>query len=229
MPTAASRPARSPNWSGGTASVTLRRMVPLGRSFAVLDTPDGLAVLDGAVPVATVRRATPFVVEPPVRPSFARAEEARLAYLFTGRRHALSDCVVCGPARPDGLHVMPGPVPYGPRHPRGAVRPARLTSPPTSCPPGVRVAGALDLRQLPRLGARGRPHCAARLPHRPPHPRHRGRRAACRGRLDRGVGTRSHRTASALLDEDGTVVASAHAVWVEVRHQWATRLAGRLL
>jgi len=44
-----------------------------------------------------------------------------------------------------------------------------------------------------------------------------------------GSGTRSHRTASALLDEDGTVVASAHAVWVEVRHQRLVRLAGRWL
>ena len=44
-----------------------------------------------------------------------------------------------------------------------------------------------------------------------------------------GSGTRSHRTASALLDEDGGVIASAHAVWVEVRRQRLTRLAGRWL
>ena len=44
-----------------------------------------------------------------------------------------------------------------------------------------------------------------------------------------GSGTRSHRTASALLDEDGAVVASARAIWVEVRHQRLARLAGRWL
>ena len=41
-----------------------------------------------------------------------------------------------------------------------------------------------------------------------------------------GSGTRSHRTASALLDEDGGVIASAHAVWVEVRRQRLTGSPG---
>ena len=213
---------------GGTASVTLRRMVPLGRSFAVLDTPDGLAVLDGAVPVATVRRATPFVVEPPVRPSFARAEEARLAHPFTGRRHALSDCVVCGPARPDGLHVTPGPVPYEP-----GILAAPYDPPAHFAADGVAlpasVWGALDCVSYPAsVLAAGRIALLGSLT------AHRTRAIAVGEPLVAvgwtvGSGTRSHRTASALLDEDGTVVASAHAVWVEVRHQWATRLAGRLL
>jgi hypothetical protein len=44
-----------------------------------------------------------------------------------------------------------------------------------------------------------------------------------------GSGTRSHRTASAVLDEDGALIASALAVWVEVRHQRLARLAGRWL
>ena len=44
-----------------------------------------------------------------------------------------------------------------------------------------------------------------------------------------GSGTRSHRTASAVLDEEGAVVASALAVWVELKHQRLARLAGRWL
>ena len=38
---------------------------------------------------------------------------------------------------------------------------------------------------------------------------------------------RSTETASALLDERGDVVASARAVWIELRHQWLLRLADR--
>jgi acyl-CoA thioesterase FadM len=45
----------------------------------------------------------------------------------------------------------------------------------------------------------------------------------------RGVGTRSVQTASAMIDEDGAVVASARAVWVAVRHQWAVKTIARLV
>jgi acyl-CoA thioesterase FadM len=44
-----------------------------------------------------------------------------------------------------------------------------------------------------------------------------------------GTGTRSVSTASALLAEDGSVVASARAVWVAVRHQWAVKAVSRLI
>jgi hypothetical protein len=42
------------------------------------------------------------------------------------------------------------------------------------------------------------------------------------------TGTRSVSTASAILDGDGSVVASAEAVWVALRHQWAVRMVSRL-
>ena len=42
-------------------------------------------------------------------------------------------------------------------------------------------------------------------------------------------GGRSHRTASAIIDADDEVVASAHATWVELRHQALVRLVGRFL
>lgn len=45
----------------------------------------------------------------------------------------------------------------------------------------------------------------------------------------RGLGTRSVQTASAMIDEDGAVVASARAVWVAVRHQWAVKTIARLV
>jgi acyl-CoA thioesterase FadM len=45
----------------------------------------------------------------------------------------------------------------------------------------------------------------------------------------RGVGRRSVLTASAMIDEDGAIVASARAVWVAVRHQWAVKTIARFV
>jgi acyl-CoA thioesterase FadM len=45
----------------------------------------------------------------------------------------------------------------------------------------------------------------------------------------RGLGGRSVQTASAMIDEDGAVVASARAVWVAVRHQWPVKTIARFV
>ncbi|MET1059460.1 MAG: hypothetical protein ABWX84_07670 [Nocardioides sp.] len=213
---------------GGTATVTLHRRVPLGRTFGVLETPDGLSVLDGDAPVATVRPVSPFVLEPPVRPTFAQAEEARRAHPYVNRRHPLSTCVVCGPRRPDGLHVTPGPVRYQP----GILAapydpPAHFATDGHALP--ASVWGALDCVSYPAAVL-----AADRLALLGSLTAHRTREIAVGEPLIAvgwtiGSGRRSHRTASALLDEDGRVVAAAHAVWVEVRHQRLVRLAGRWL
>ena len=213
---------------GGTGTVTLHRKVPLARSFRVLGTPDGLSVLDGDAPVATVRHASPFVLDPPVRPTYAQAEEARAAHPCADRRHALSDCVVCGPRRADGLHVTPGPVPHEPGILAAPYDPPAHFAHDGSALPAS-VWGALDCVSYPAaVLARGRIALLGSLT------AHRTREIAVGEPLVAvgwtiGSGTRSHRTASALLDEDGTVVASAHAVWVEVRHQRLVRIAGRWL
>lgn len=213
---------------GGTATVALRRMVPLDRSFAVLETPDGLTVLDGDDVVATVRAATPFVVQPPVRPSFAQAEEARSRHPYVGVRHALSDCVVCGPKRTDGLRVTPGPLPGH----------AGILAAPYDPPAGFSahglalhssVWGALDCVSYPAslLDSGAIAFLGSLTAHRTREINVGEPLVAVGWTI--GSGTRSHRTASALLDEDGHVIASAHAVWVEARHQRLTRLAGRWL
>ena len=112
---------------GGTATVTLHRKVPLARSFGVLATPDGLSVLDGDTPVASVRQVSPFVLDPPVRPTFAQAEEARRAHPFTGRRHALS---TVSSAVPGGRTASTSPPDRSPTSP--ASWPRRTTRPRTS-------------------------------------------------------------------------------------------------
>ena len=215
---------------GGTGKVSLRRQVPLGRAFGIAQVPQSgwYAVMDGLETIATVERTSPFVVEPPARLSFAQAEAAREAHPFRGVRHTLSDCVVCGPDRTDGLRVTPGPVaghpgllaaPYDP--PLWFSRDGYATH--------ASVWGSLDCVSYPaHLLPEGRLALLASLT------AHRQREIAVGEPLIAvgwtiGSGTRSHRTASALLDEDGTVVASAHAVWVELKHQRLARFVGRWL
>jgi hypothetical protein len=184
--------------------------------------------MDGLDTIASVEPAGPFVLEPPVRPSYAQAEEARRDHPFRGVRHTLSDCVVCGPDRSDGLRVTPGPLaghpgilaaPYDP--------PVWFSADGLATP--ASVWGALDCVSYPaHLLADRRLALLASLSV------HRTREIAVGEPLiavgwTLGSGTRSHRTSSALLDEDGTVVASARAVWVELKHQRLARLAGRFL
>jgi hypothetical protein len=97
---------------GGSAEVTLRRPIPLGRALTVRYAADtSLAVLDGSTPVAEARSAEgpAEVSAPSVSADVARAVAGRAAYyadpVFPG-------CFVCGPDRPagDGLRIFPGPV-----------------------------------------------------------------------------------------------------------------------
>jgi hypothetical protein len=178
------------------------------------------------VTIATVEQQGPFVLEPPARPTYAQAEEARRHHPFRGVRHTLSACVVCGPERVGGLQVTPGPV---------AGHPGILAAP--YDPPAwfstdghathASVWGALDCVSYPaHLLDKGSLALLGSLTV------HRTREIAVGEPLiavgwTLASGTRSHKTASALLDEDGAVIASAHAVWVEVKHQRLARLAGR--
>jgi hypothetical protein len=215
---------------GGTASVRLIRPVPLEESLEVVLDHDGQSaeVTDSSHRLlATATKLDPFTMVPPVTPGFADAEEARAASPLHGARHLLSNCVVCGAQRLDGLGVTPGPLkdrrdvlaaPFVP-HERdtagGVVEPAA-------------VWGALDCPSYPasalldrRVGLLGTMTA------------HRNRDVLLGERLV-VVGWTVHRhgratdTASALLDENGDVVASARAVWIELKHQWLTRLVSRL-
>ncbi|MET1051137.1 MAG: hotdog fold domain-containing protein, partial [Mycetocola sp.] len=214
---------------GGTASVRLVRPIPLERPLEVEVDADGLSadVTDSNRHlVATVKRVDPFTMIPPVRPRFADAEAARAASPLHGARHLLSTCVVCGPDRQDGLAVTPGPLAS-----RSDVLAAPFVPSERDATGGVvhamAVWGALDCPSYP---------AASWLDHRL------GLLGTLTAHLDRDVFLgerlvavgwtverhgRSTRTASALLDERGDVVASARAVWVELKHQWLIRLLGR--
>ncbi len=206
---------------GGTATVRLNRPVPLDTPLDVNPDVDGLSVTitdPDLHLVAEARRVDPFTMAPPEKPSFAEAEAARAASPLQGVRHLLSDCVVCGAERRDGLGVTPGPLLH-----RSDVLAAPFVPPAWTATDGVvhpeAVWGALDCPSYPapsllsrRLGLLG-----TLTAH-----RHRdvlvGERLIVVGwTMDRR--DRATQTASALLDERGEVVASARAVWIELENQ----------
>lgn len=213
---------------GGTAKVTLRRKVPLETDLSARVSGPQAQVLDGDRLLAVAEAVQPFVLEPPVRPTAAEADAARDRHPLRGVRHPLSGCVVCGPERRDGLRVTPGPLESDPDILAAPFRPT------AGYAVGglVRTAaiwGALDCPSYAAADLRARRFCLL------------GSLEACQLRpvevsenlvvvgWTRGVGERSVRTASAMIDEDGAVVASARAVWVAVRHQWAVKTIARFV
>lgn len=212
---------------GGTARVTLREKVPLGVDLvAETDGAGARITLDGR-PLADVVAVDPFVLEPPVRPTYEEAEAARERHPLRGVRHPLSDCVVCGPERTDGLRVTPGPLAGS----EGALAAPFLATAPYADGSEVRAAavwGALDCPSYPAEAlAAGRFCLLGSLEAHQVRPVEVGERLVVVG-WTTGAGERSVRTASAMLAEDGAVVASARAVWVALRHQWAIRALSRV-
>lgn len=198
---------------GGTATVRLLAGVPVAVPLDVHHEADSATITVAGQPVAVARTAEPFALEPPYRPTMAEAIAAREAHPFRGVRHPLSDCIVCGPERADGLQVTPGPLaaaedllaaPFVPRAEHevdGAVR-------------REVVWGALDCPSYPAEAMRtGEFSLLGTLSAHQTRPVRAGEELVVVGWTE-SRGTRSHRTASAILAPDGVVVASARAVWV---------------
>ncbi|MFC6010273.1 hypothetical protein [Nocardia lasii] len=206
---------------GGTGRVRLHDRVPVDVPLSVADgTP--ITVSHGAKLLATVEATAAFTLDPPVRPTMAEAERARHGHPLRGVRHPLSNCVVCGPERHDGLRVTPGPladhpevlaspfVPTAAYAVDGIVRPAA-------------VWGALDCPSYPAAALRTRRFCLlGSMRAHQVRPISVGEELVVVGWTTR-QGSRSVHTASAIIDRTGTVVASADAVWVALRHQWLIR------
>ena len=203
------------------AEVTLRAPVPVGVPLGVrsrrsggvellLRQGGGNEVLAEAVPV------DPFVAEPPYRPTPGEAQAAWDAHPFRGLDLPLSDCVVCGAERLDGLRICFGPVPG---HPELMASPFLV--PEAFC--GDRgelripaVWGALDCPSYPAEAVRrGRFALLGRLAADLRRPIVAGEELIAMGWTE-SIGNRSMRTASALLAGD-EIVASARAGWVEAK------------
>ena len=205
---------------GGSAEVTLRRPIPLGRRLAVRSAPDGTrAVLDGDTTLAEARPADGgSVTVPAVSAELARSVAGRAAYYADP---AFPGCFVCGPDRAagDGLRIFPGPLadrsawaaPWTPDDSvvaaDGRVRPEVVWAA-LDCPSGIAAgeAAAVPLDTAALLG-RMTAHITAR-----PRPGE-----ACRvvawpaGRDGRKLTARS-----ALLGPDGAVLATARSLWLTV-------------
>jgi hypothetical protein len=202
----------------GPAEVTLRLPPPLDTPLSVRRDGDEAAMLHGEEVVATVRPAEPAPFEPVLRPSLAQAADAGRG--FAGRDpalHPLSDCYVCGPLRPDGLHVHCGPLPSEPRVGAGLlVVPDDAPHDPDGMVPDEIVWAALDC-----------PSYAPAMWHEPGSLL--GRMSAEileRPRVGDMLVTmgwelaregRKRFTASALLDGEGRTIARARATWVQLR------------
>ncbi len=93
----------------GTARVTLRKPIPLGRPLVVERRPSrSVRLWDGQTIVADAESAQ-LTLEVPATPTLPEAEAAARAY--PGHRmHAFPGCFVCGPQNAAGLHIFSGPV-----------------------------------------------------------------------------------------------------------------------
>jgi hypothetical protein len=206
---------------GGTAEVTLRAPIPVAVPLAVKSRLGGGAELlersvRGQQVLADAAPAEPFVAEPPYVPTDAETRAAWAAHPFRGLDLPLSECVVCGAERLDGLRICFGPVPG---HPEMMASPFLV--PEAYC--GDRrvlrtpaVWGALDCPSYPAEAVRrGRFALLGRLTAHLRRPIVAGEELIAVGWTE-SVGNRSMRTASALLS-GAEIVASARAVWVEAK------------
>ena len=213
---------------GGTAKVTLLQKVPLETDLTARISQNQAEVLTGERLIAVAEEVEPFVLEPPVRPTPAEAEAARNRHPLRGVRHPLSDCVVCGPERRDGLGVTPGPLESDPDVLAALFRPTSGYAVNGLVRPAA-VWGALDCSSYSAADYRARRFCLlGSLEGHQVRPIEVTESLVVVG-WTRSAGTRSVQTASAMIDEDGAVVASARAVWVAVRHQWAVKTIARFV
>jgi hypothetical protein len=200
----------------GPAEVSLRTPPPLDTRLEVERMCDGSVTVhhDDTV-VAMARPSELSGLTPPVRPTVAHAREAMGNHPWLGERHIMSDCFVCGPDRPDGLRLHFGPLPGWPKltaallvadatlphDADGALAPeivwAALDCPSytpeiwDSEPPGLLAGLAAEILAPVRLGE---PVVAVGWP------------------LE--TEGRKLRSATALLDADGELLARARALWI---------------
>ena len=209
----------------GAVEVTLRAPPPLGTPLRVVVTEGDATLLppEGDGIVAEARTSALDGVEPPVSPDVDAADRAAARHPGRGLRHTLSDCVVCGPERPDGFRLSTGPLdgaedvgaavfrPDASLATTDGVLPAEVLWAALDCPsftPGMWRAylGAGALTLLGRLTVLlERPVAVTET------------LVAVGWDLTEPDGGRKHHTASALLTPSGEVVGRSRATWIRLR------------
>ena len=206
--------------------VVLRRPIPLGRRLDVVaDADGGASVHDRSRVVAQASAGRLSGGPAPIAPTFDDALHARSRHPLAGVRHPLSDCVVCGPRRADGMHVTPGPVPgQDDRLAAPWIVDARVAH--AGLAWYQAVWGALDCTSYPARALADRVLCllgtmTARVERRPRVGEH----------LVVHSWTREHHgrryeTTIEMIDEQGDRVARADATWIAVKHPRAAAVLG---
>jgi hypothetical protein len=192
----------------GPATITLRRPVPLGRELDVERHADGRVTLrDGDVLIAEGEPELPLDDDPPRRPTLEEARAARPSNGFG----EFNRCWVCSPTREDGLGVRFGDI-------GGGLTAAVLEAgePGGTLAPEL-VWAALDCPSYtPELWDAPRPSLLARMSVELLAPAPAGEPLVVVG-WSRGTDGRKHHSATALLDGNGSTLARATALWIEVR------------
>lgn len=201
-----------------SVAVSLRVPPPLAHAMAATVGDDGGVVLhDGDTLVAEAVPADPATVTPPTIVTPDQARDAMDRYVGFGE-HPFPTCWVCGPRRPDGdgLHLYTGPVEGAPE---GMGLVASTWMPDADVDDGTghvateHVWAALDCPTY--FGAVGNePALLARLNATVHEPVPVGDPLVVMGWATDAAEGRKRHGASAVLTADGTVVASAAALWV---------------
>lgn len=188
----------------GPAEVTLRLPPPLDRPLAVVEDDDGrVLLLDGEAVVAEAEPGSPEI-EPPASVSFDEAGDASARHVHWGGEN-FGECFSCGDRPDDGLCVHVGPV--AGRDVQAAPWTAREVTPEV-------VWAAIDCAGAYAVGGPGRGEVLL------------GRMAAEIRRLPEegercvvvawplGEDGRKLHAGTALLAEDGDVLALARQTWI---------------
>ncbi|MBD8024556.1 hotdog family protein [Microbacterium gallinarum] len=200
-------------------TVVLRRPIPLRRLLvARRDGGGGILIHAGRRVVAEARPGALAETGIPAPPSFNEALAARDAHPLAGLRHPLSDCVVCGPRRADGMHVTPG---FAPGRPELLAAPWIVGSRDSvgGAAPFPAVWAAMDCASYPAAALRDRELCllgtmTAEVERRPRV----GEQLVVHS-WTRAHEGRRYETSVALTDAAGEIVARADATWIALRHQ----------
>lgn len=191
-----------------SAEVTLRAPPPLETALSLERDEGTLRLLDGETVVAEGRGTSAPQVEPPRSVGVDEARAASDAGLEAWTSsHPFPTCVVCGPTRGDGLRVFPGRLEDG-----------LFAAPWRGEASWEHVWAALDCpTSAPVLNpAGGPPIVLARLHAHIERIPAAGEELALVSWGLGGAG-RKREAASALVAADGSVLARARALWIELR------------
>ena len=200
------------------AEVSLRSPPPLDTPLEICRDGERVTVRDGDTLVAEGAPAELLVdvPEPVPEGDIAAAEEAGREQWADG--HPFPTCVVCGPAREDGLGIFPSELPgragvFGARWTQdessddgnGCVRP-ELVWAALDCPTSAPVANFGDGPAMVLASLTARLGCPLRVGE--PH-------TIVSWALDEDG--RKHWSAAALFDSDGILLCASRALWIELK------------